>query len=181
MTQIVRGKDTLQVLARHSSLRLRPSSSINLCPLKCYACLSLNHSQKTCPLRFCSTCHTYGHTSKECKDHGISGTSWRDSDLKKSREPTFKRFTHLSQRKRHSSFFRDLQPAVRTSFREGLTIDKLDNAWNSIKSYEPVRNKPRMSTMVLQPRSEIPAALETEIQLKSTVSEQKNVKVDQSV
>ena len=167
MSQIVRGKERLQVLARHSSLRLRSSSNINLCPLKCYACLSLNHSQKICPLRFCSSCHTYGHTSKECRDHGISHTSWRDSELKKSRKPTFKRFTHLSQKKRHSSFFRELQPAVRSSFRAGLTLDRLDNnPWEQIKSYEPVRNKPTVSTMVLQPRSEIPAALETEIQLK---------------
>ena len=168
------------MLERYSNLRLRSSSSINLCPLKCYACLSLNHSQKNCPLRFCSICHTYGHTSKACRDHGISGTSWRDSDLKKSREPTFKRFTHLSQRKRHSSFFRDLQPAVRTSFREGLTMDKLkkENPWNNIKSYEPVKYRPKISTMVLQPRTEIPPALETEIQLKSAVKD-KVKKMDQ--
>lgn len=170
MSQIIRGNERLQVQARHSSLRLRPSSSINLCPVKCYACLSLNHSQKICPLRFCSSCYTYGHTSKECKDNGISKTSWRDSELKKSRKPTFKRFTHLSQKKRCSSFFRELQPAVRTSFREGLTVDRLDdNPWRAIKSYEPTKKRPKISTMVLQPRSDIPAALETEIQLNNKI------------
>lgn len=172
MSQIIRGKERLQVQARHSSLRLRPSSSINLCPVKCYACLSLNHSQKICPLRFCNSCYTYGHVSKECRDHGISGTSWRDSELKKSREPTFKRFTHLSQKKRHSSFFRELQTGPRTSFREGLTLDRLGaNPWADIKHFEPARFRPKPSTMVLQPRSEIPAALKTEIRLKEADQE----------
>jgi len=34
---------------------------------KCFQCQYMSHSQKYCPLRFCSTCHEYGHSETTCK------------------------------------------------------------------------------------------------------------------
>ena len=34
---------------------------------KCFQCQYMSHSQKYCPLRFCSTCQEYGHSETTCQ------------------------------------------------------------------------------------------------------------------
>ena len=40
----------------------------------CYLCKTPHHSQKYCPLRFCTTCSSFGHSSAVCTT-GL----WRDT------------------------------------------------------------------------------------------------------
>lgn len=37
--------------------------------MKCYLCESNSHNSSKCPLRYCVTCHTYGHGPKLCVYH----------------------------------------------------------------------------------------------------------------
>jgi hypothetical protein len=70
MATITAGKDALdtrhvrQPCARPGSVCSR--SPVMVCPVKCYACLSANHTQNTCPLRRCTVCGMYSHIATQC-------------------------------------------------------------------------------------------------------------------
>ena len=116
MIKVTRGLDQLKISqskyrTRNVSVGRRQTTPVTLCPVKCYACLSLHHTQKICPLRFCKLCQVYSHTAKECLSAAPPPSkphtkSWRDAESFNDKTPTFKRFTHLSQKKRQSSFFK---------------------------------------------------------------------------
>jgi hypothetical protein len=117
MIKVTRGLDQVRISqskykTRNVSVGRRQTTPVTLCPVKCYACLSLHHTQKICPLRFCKLCEVYSHTAKECLNAAppimkAHTESWRDAESFKDKTPTFKRFTHLSQKKRQSSFFKN--------------------------------------------------------------------------
>ena len=70
MATITAGKDTLdtrhvrQQGARPGTVHSR--TPVMVCPVKCYACLSANHTQTTCPLRRCTVCGMYSHIANQC-------------------------------------------------------------------------------------------------------------------
>jgi hypothetical protein len=43
----------------------------------CYYCDYTKHSQNFCPLRFCYSCHNYGHSSKVCHETSVNDWRWK--------------------------------------------------------------------------------------------------------
>ncbi len=63
-THSMRGKETIQ---RHSErLVVYNNSKVALFWGKCFLCLCVGHSQRYCPLKYCSKCNTYGHSVITC-------------------------------------------------------------------------------------------------------------------
>lgn len=204
MIRVTRGLDQLKISeskykTRNVSVGRRQAAPVTLCPVKCYACLSLHHTQKICPLRFCKICQVYSHTAKECLNAvppptKLHSKSWRDAESFKDKTPTFKRFTHLSQKKRQSSFFKNgydharkphswfgnskpseherTAPApFKRTLSKALANETDRDPWAIVKSprYDPKpKPKPKSKKLELQPRGAIPTAILTEIQLRDT-------------
>ena len=69
MTTITAGKDVLDITNARQGTRpgsIRRKTPVTVCPVKCFACLSINHTQKSCPLRMCAACGMYSHSAHQC-------------------------------------------------------------------------------------------------------------------
>jgi len=141
----------------------------------------------------------YSHTAKECLNAvppptKLHSKSWRDAESFKDKTPTFKRFTHLSQKKRQSSFFKNGYDHARKphswfgnskttehertapgpfkrTLSKALANETDRDPWAIVKSprYDPKpKPKPKSRKLELQPRGAIPTAILTEIQLRDT-------------
>jgi len=63
-TYLMRGKEKIQ---RHSErLVIYNNSKVALFWGKCFLCSCVGHSQRYCPLKYCSKCSTYGHSVVTC-------------------------------------------------------------------------------------------------------------------